>query len=126
MPAKLIPVLMILFTVSTNAAAQIMLKMGMMRVGPVALAGGKPPLEIAFLIGTQFWVLAGLFTFCLSMGCHLLVLSKVELSFAYPFLSLAYLIVAAYSFLIFGEPFSAMRLGGYGFIVVGTLLIALS
>lgn len=126
MSPKAISILMILFTVSTNAAAQIMLKAGMMRVGPVALSGGRPPLEMAWIIGAQFWVLAGLITFAISMCCHLLVLSRVDLSFAYPFLSLAYVIVAVYSLLIFGEPFSALRFGGYGLIVLGTVLIAFS
>jgi hypothetical protein len=49
------------------------------------------------------WVFAGLVTFVISMASHLFVLSKVELSFAYPFLSLAYVAVAVFAFCCFAR-----------------------
>jgi multidrug transporter EmrE-like cation transporter len=71
-------------------------------------------------------VFLGLCTFVVSMASHLVVLSKVELSFAYPFLSLAYVVVAAYAFFIFGEAVGPMRMAGIAFICLGTVLIAQS
>ena len=92
---------LILFTVTTNAAAQIMLKRGMLTLGPI---GGMESgiIGTVFSILFQPWVFLGLCMFVVSMASHLIVLSKVQLSFAYPFLSLAYVIVAAYAFFIFG------------------------
>ncbi len=121
--AKYIP--LILFTVLTNAAAQIMLKRGMLSVGGFSMDGGA---LIDFLVKTFLnpYVFMGLCTFVVSMISHLLVLSKVELSFAYPFLSLAYVIVAAYAFFVFQEDVGALRLGGIALICVGTVLIAQS
>lgn len=122
---KLVSILMILFTVTTNAAAQIMLKHGMRAVGEVRLStDGMGAVVLSIL--TNPWVVLGLGTFVVSMASHLVVLSRVELSFAYPFLSLAYLIVAAYAYFIFGENVGALRLAGYGLICLGTLLVALS
>ena len=72
------------------------------------------------------WVFAGLVTFVISMASHLYVLSKVELSFAYPFLSLAYVAVAVFAYLIFKEDLNAWRIAGIAFICVGTVLIAQS
>jgi drug/metabolite transporter (DMT)-like permease len=60
------------------------------------------------------------------MASHLYVLSKVELSFAYPFLSLAYVAVAVFAYFIFREDLNAWRIAGIAFICVGTVLIARS
>jgi multidrug transporter EmrE-like cation transporter len=115
----------ILFTVMTNAAAQLMLKYGMMQLGPLSFAGVNPILKILQIVFSP-WIFLGLCTFVISMASHLFVLSKVELSFAYPFLSLAYVAVAVFAYFIFREDLNALRIAGIGFICVGTVLIAQS
>lgn len=126
MSAHGVSLILILFTVTTNAAAQIMLKQGMTLVGPVALDGSRNPVAIAFSVAMQPWIILGLATFVVSMASHMIVLSRVNLSFAYPFLSLAYVMVAAYSFFFFNEPMELIRLAGYALIISGTILIAFS
>jgi drug/metabolite transporter (DMT)-like permease len=127
MSAKSMSIAMILFTVVTNAAAQIMLKKGMLSIGPLAAPAG-----VGSMIGTAFsvvfspWVFAGLTMFVVSMASHLVVLSRVELSFAYPFLSLAYVIVAVYAFFIFGEDVGLSRIAGIALIMAGTVFISMS
>lgn len=115
----------ILFTVLTNAAAQLMLKQGMLSLGPLEFAGENIVLKILQIIFHP-WVFAGLVTFVISMASHLYVLSKVELSFAYPFLSLAYVAVAVFAYLIFKEDLNSWRIAGIAFICLGTVLIAQS
>lgn len=115
----------ILFTVMTNAAAQLMLKHGMMTLGPLTFSADTLVQRI-FQIVFSPWVFLGLTTFVISMASHLYVLSKVELSFAYPFLSLAYVAVALFAFFIFKEDLNAWRIAGIAFICVGTVLIAQS
>lgn len=115
----------ILFTVLTNAAAQLLLKQGMLSLGPLEFAGENiffKALQITF----NPWVFAGLATFVVSMASHLYVLSKVELSFAYPFLSLAYVAVAVFAYFVFREDLNAWRIAGIALICVGTVLIAQS
>ncbi len=113
----------ILFTVATNAAAQIMLKQGMMSLGDISFAGTNPVIKILQIVFSP-WVFFGLCTFVISMASHLYVLSKVELSFAYPFLSLAYVAVAIFAYFVFREDLNAWRIAGIGFICIGTVLIA--
>ncbi|MGD9913380.1 MAG: EamA family transporter [Rhizobiaceae bacterium] len=113
----------ILFTVMTNAAAQLMLKQGMMSLGTISFEGANPVVKILQIVFSP-WVFAGLLTFVISMASHLYVLSKVELSFAYPFLSLAYVAVAVFAYFVFHEDMNAWRIGGIAFICVGTVLIA--
>lgn len=115
----------ILFTVMTNAAAQLMLKQGMMTFGPISFENTNPLLKIVQIVFSP-WVFAGLLTFVISMASHLYVLSKVELSFAYPFLSLAYVAVAVFAYFVFREDLNAWRIAGIAFICVGTVLIAQS
>ena len=116
---------LILLTVTTNAAAQIMLKRGMMQLGPLEEVGSNP---VYIVLGVVFnpWVFAGLTTFVVSMASHLIVLSRVQLSFAYPFLSLAYVIVAAYAFFVFGEDVGVLRIAGIALICAGTIFISMS
>lgn len=115
----------ILFTVLTNAAAQLMLKQGMLTLGDISFAGTNPLLKILQIVFSP-WVFFGLTTFVISMASHLYVLSKVELSFAYPFLSLAYVAVAVFAYYLFSEDLNALRIAGIGFICIGTVLIAQS
>lgn len=115
----------ILFTVTTNAAAQLMLKHGMSNFAQLSLVSGNLPLKILQVIFSP-WVFAGLVMFVVSTLSHLYVLSKVELSFAYPFLSLAYVIVTLFTFFVFHEDVNAWRVAGLAFICIGTVLIAQS
>ena len=118
-------IVFILFTVMTNAAAQLMLKYGMMSMGPLSFSGVNPVLKILQIIFSP-WIFFGLSVFVISMASHLYVLSKVDLSFAYPFLSLAYVAVAIFAYFVFREDLNAWRIAGIGFICVGTILIAQS
>ena len=118
-------IVFILFTVMTNAAAQLMLKQGMMSLGPMSLEDTNPVLKLLQIVFSP-WVFLGLCTFVISMASHLYVLSKVELSFAYPFLSLAYVVVTAYAFFVFQEDVGAVRIAGIALICFGTALIAQS
>ena len=121
--AKYIP--LILFTVLTNAAAQILLKQGMLEHGSFKFSLSSI-LSNALQIILSPLVALGLLTFVISMGSHLLVLSRVEISFAMPFLSLAYVLVAVYAYTVFNENLNAYRIGGIAFICLGTILIARS
>ena len=119
----------ILFTVFTNAAAQVMLKQGMTTMGPLGTDGPMTAWSLVLLVLKVVfhpWVFFGLVTFVVSMASHLFVLSKVELSFAYPFLSLAYVAVAVASWWLFSEDLNAWRIAGIALICAGTVLIAQS
>ena len=113
----------ILFTVLTNAAAQLMLKQGMTTLSPAILTQDNmiwKTIQIVFYP----WVFFGLATFVISMASHMYVLSKVDLSFAYPFLSLAYVAVAVMAWWLFKEDLGAYKIAGIAFICIGTILIA--
>ena len=100
-----------------------MLKKGVMSLGTLSFADTNPIIRM-FEIVFQPYVFFGLATFVISMASHLYVLSKVELSFAYPFLSLGYVAVAVAAWLWFDEDLNTFRIIGIALICLGTALIA--
>ena len=61
-----------------------------------------------------------------SMACHLLVLSKVDISYAYPFLGLSFVLITAWGYLVLSEPLSIYKVLGVLLIVCGVALVAKS
>ena len=116
---------LILLAVLMNAAGMIMLKQGMNGVGPITFDKSSLHEAVVNIITNPF-VFAGLMIYVVSVGVFLVTLSRVELSFAYPFLSLAYVVVAVCAYFLFNEDVNSFRIAGIGFICIGTILIAQS
>jgi len=116
----------ILLSVATAATAQLMLKHGMTQVthhGAVPL-DLKQPVESIRRVGVNASVWIGLAIFVLSAAIWLVVLSRVSLSFAYPFVSLTYVIILLFDGFILHEPVSGVRWAGVALIMAGILLIS--
>jgi multidrug transporter EmrE-like cation transporter len=120
---KYIP--LILAVVTTNAISQLLLKQGMITIGKFEFSADAIFQTLPKILFNPF-VIGGLLTLVFSMGLHLLALSRVEVSFAYPFLSVSYVIVLFAGYLFFGEAITTHRLAGVGLICLGTILIAQS
>ncbi len=120
---KFIP--LILFTVLTNFLSQIMLKKGMTSIE-------KFDVSLSGVIGSGLniifnpYVFFGLVMMVISMGSHLVVLSRVEISFAYPFLGLSFVLITAYGYFMLGESVNAWRILGVLLICSGVALVAKS
>ena len=56
----------------------------------------------------------------------ILALSRVEVSVAYPLLSIGYIVNAIAAWYLFGEAVSPMRITGIGIIVIGVYVVARS
>jgi drug/metabolite transporter (DMT)-like permease len=116
----------LIFTgVLLNATAQLLLKAGTNAVGHfefVAENIGPVATRLAF----QPSIMAGVFCYGISLVVWIMGLSRIEVSIAYPMLSLGYILNAAAAWYFFGESLGALRLAGIGFIMVGVCLIARS
>lgn len=120
---KYIP--LILAVVTTNAMSQILLKHGMNTIGTFGFEGGSL-LRMVPVVALNPYVVGGLAVLVFSMGLHLMALSRVDLSFAYPFLSVSYVLVLAAGYVWFGESINASRIIGVALICVGTFFVARS
>ena len=116
---------LILFTVLTNFGSQIMLKHGMTSMENFDIASNgivRSALDVAF----NPFVIGGLVVMAISMGAHLVVLSKVDISYAYPFLGLSFVLTAAWGYFMLGENVNTFRIIGVLLICSGVALVAKS
>lgn len=116
---------LILVSVSLNALAQILLKQGMLGIGRFAFAADQLFAVLPRIAFNPF-VAGGMACYALSIGLWLMVLSRVEVSAAYPFLSVGYVIAAAAGYWLFGEALGAARIAGIALICAGVVLVAQS
>jgi multidrug transporter EmrE-like cation transporter len=116
---------LILTGVLLNAAAQLALKEGMRRVGHFEFVAANA-MPVAWQAATNPFVALGLTLYVVSVAVWLLVLSRVEVSFAYPMLSVGYIVNAVAAYYLFGEDLSPVRVGGILVIIVGVWLVARS
>jgi multidrug transporter EmrE-like cation transporter len=115
---------LILVSVTLAAVAQVTLKAGMNHVTDAN--GGQLALNAHSLkqIATQMLVWAGLAIFAVSAVLWLFALSRANLSFAYPFAALGYVIIVVASILFLGEHVQPLTWVGVVLIVTGILVIA--
>lgn len=89
----------------------------------VAQAAGQiPPADrVAFLLGllANPWVLSALAAAFGAALCWMLAMVKLDLSHAYPFVSLSFVFVLFLSAALFGEPLSLAKVTGIVLIVAG-------
>jgi drug/metabolite transporter (DMT)-like permease len=116
---------LILAVVTTNAISQMLLKQGMNNIGKFEFNGSNL-FSMIPVVALNPFVVGGLLVLIFSMGLHLMALSRVDLSFAYPFLSVSYILVLFAGYFWFGEMINSARIIGVAFICVGTFFIARS
>ncbi len=105
---------------------QLALKVGMTRLGPVSLAGGRSPLALVWSIGTNPFVIGGLVTYASGVFFWLIALSRASLSYTYPFASLSYVLITLASVFILREKINPLRVAGVCVICLGVLVVAIS
>jgi multidrug transporter EmrE-like cation transporter len=117
------PLFFILTSVVLNVFGQMSLKLGVGKIGAIGFANGTVISEV-IKIFTNLYILGGLFLYAISSLFWIAALSKTELSYAYPFLSIGYILVIAFSFFILNEQISVYRLLGVALIIAGLIFIA--
>jgi multidrug transporter EmrE-like cation transporter len=116
---------LILTGVTLNAGAQLLLKAGarMLPGVPLQMSNAGLVLERALMNGP---ILLGLACYVVSVAFWILALTRVDVSVAYPMLSIGYVINAVAAAALFAEQLSAQRIAGIGIIVLGCWLVARS
>ena len=116
---------LVLTGVLLNAVAQLMLKAGTNAIGAFqfSMANLAP---IGWKVATQPFILGGLACYVVSVVVWILALSRVEVSIAYPMLSIGYVVNAVAAYFLFGEAVGVQRLVGIGIIILGVYIVARS
>ena len=113
----------ILISVLGSAAGQLLLKKGMNSMGPVTLSFNQLP-SVIWQMATNPSVFIGLAIYLVGTVFWLAALSRVELSFAYPFASFNYIVMLVASWIMFDEKITLSRILGTVVIGIGVLLIS--
>ena len=113
----------ILGSVLFGVVGQLVLKAGVSSLGPIGLGGNRLVATILRVL-LQPLVMAGFALYGLGMVCWLIALSQVELGYAYPFISLSYVLILIASRVLFREELSGMKLFGVASICLGVIVIA--
>lgn len=118
--------ILILLSVSLSALAQIAMKFGMsdLRIQQALESGDG--INTVYIAGTNVAVVGGLFLYGVSAVLWLLVLARIDVSKAYPFVALAFVLTMMFGYLLLGEHLSAQRILGTTLIVIGVCLVALT
>ena len=116
---------LILTGVLLNAAAQLMLKAGANRVGPLEMQAGalaSAARELAFSAP----IAGGIACYVVSVMVWIVALTRVEVSLAYPMLSIGYIVNAVAAWWLFAEQLTPLRFAGILVITLGVYLLAAS
>lgn len=115
----------ILAGVTLNAGAQLLLKAGTNAVGHFEFTRANI-VPIGLKLAIQWPIIGGLTCYVVSVGVWVVGLSRVDVSIAYPMLSLGYVVNAFAAWYLFGEVLSVQRLIGIGIILLGVVILARS
>ena len=116
---------LILSAVLLGSLAQLLLKAGTTAVGPFAFSGANL-LPVGWQLATQPFILGGILSYALSLIVWIMALSRVEVSIAYPMVSIGYVLTAIAAWQFLGESVSTMRFAGIGVIILGVVIVARS
>ena len=115
----------IVVSVTLSSLAQIMLKHGMSTpLVQTALQQAWP--TAAYAVLTNMFIIGGLALYALGAIVWLAVLARIDVSMAYPFVALGFLLTMILAILTLGEAVSATRMLGTVLIAAGALLVARS
>lgn len=117
-------ILLILLSISIAVGGQILLKIGINRIGIVSLNGFDDFRQLFLGIIKSPLVISGLFLYVISAAVWLIVLSAVDLSFAYPFIGFTYVMVLILSKFILKEDVNLIRWIGAIIITIGVVVIS--
>ena len=108
-----------------NAVAQLLLKAGTNAVGAIHLTADNW-FPTGVKLATQLPIIGGLTCYVVSVVVWIIGLSRVDVTVAYPLLSLGYIINAVGAWYFLGEAVSAQRLLAIGVIIIGVVLLTRS
>ena len=117
-------IIVILGSVTLNALAQVFLKLGMGTAElPVQWTAGEA-FRMVLWAALNPWIVAGLTIYALSILIWMYVLAYNEVSYAYPFLSIGFVLVTMMGWWIFDDSLSLQRILGISLICLGVVMVS--
>lgn len=125
MPSRLLDHGWIFLTVALATYSQLVMKWQMSAVGPLPSGIGDKFVAL-FHAALNPWVFSALVATFMSGVCWMVTLTKFDLSYAFPFTALNFMVMYLAGILVFGEQASTAKLIGTIAVLSGVMLIVLS
>ena len=106
-----------------GTVGQLLLKIGMQRAGAIGRGSFDNPLSLLQRVFANPWILVAIPLYGAGFLIWLVVLSKLNLSYAYSFLALAYVLVPLFSWWLFKEQIPPLQWAGIFVVCFGLILI---
>ncbi|MFB0612640.1 SMR family transporter [Aurantiacibacter poecillastricola] len=116
-------ILLIVLSVFLNACAQLLLSINLK--GKLQFSASQP-VDSAMAIMLNPGIILAMAVYGVSILVWMFVLSKTDVSLAYPFLGLGFAFVAIISFLFLNEPLGLQKAAGILVVSIGIILLARS
>jgi multidrug transporter EmrE-like cation transporter len=113
---------LIIIGVMLNAAAQLLMKAGTNAVGYFEFSRDNI-LPIGWKLATEWHIVTAMACYVISVVVWILALSRVQVSIAYPMISLGYVAGAVAAWWLFGEALSPSKMVGIGVIILGVIIL---
>lgn len=114
----------VLLSITLSALAQVSMKFGMSRPGVQSAIEQAELVPIVWSVATSIGVVGGLMLYGISVSSWLWVLSKVDVSRAYPFVSLGFVLTMVFAYLFLGESLTPAKIIGTLLVCSGVFLLA--
>ena len=116
---------LVFISIMLNSVGQLLFKIGMNQIGLFEFSLNNV-LGLALKVLVSPALMGGLLLYFLSTGVWFLVLSRAEISYVYPLISLSYIVTAAGAYFFLHEHVSPTRLLGTLIIIIGVVLVCRS
>lgn len=117
-------ILLIIVAMLIGVVGQLCLKAGMNQVGKIDVINWSQPLQVFGPAFTRPLVWLGLIAYAASAMLWLIVLSRFDLSYAYPMLASMYVVIPVVSRLFLGESIPPLRWLGMFVVLMGVVLVS--
>ena len=117
-------ILLILLSISIAVGGQLLLKVGINRIGIVNFGSLDAFRQFFSGVIKSPLVVTGLFLYVVSSAIWLIAIAAVDLSFAYPFLGFTYVMVLVLSKFILKEDVNPIRWIGTIIITIGVIVLS--
>jgi multidrug transporter EmrE-like cation transporter len=111
----------IVLTILLTVYGQLILKWRLNILGHFP-AGMKEQVKFLFTVLLDPYVISSFAAAFLASLTWIAALTKFNLSYAYPFMSISFILVLFSSYYFFNEPLSVMKIGGVLLIITGLII----
>lgn len=116
--------LIFFISITFGALGAILMKLGASHLGVVELNSLQAVFKFILKLFTNFTILSGMFLYFLSAVAWTFLLTKLNISYVQPILSLTYLLTPILAIFILKEHVPLARWIGIGIIIIGVYIIA--